>query len=244
MSLLTDRPAPHHAPPQPVPGGRAAARRAARSRRKRKTSLAGRYIGYVLYFVGAGLISGAVVHHPLDPARYTMVGIIGVFVFLVATLVNEFLLATDRPPFARALVVIAASLLLSFGIGMLSGGLQHFDDFPARGAVLVPLGIVVSFVAFVLKDAETSSRRVFSPLGLVVLLVAGASYLGLSTLAAGMAGEAAEGGGHSHGGGAPETDDHGAEPEPSKSSSTTEPSTPGEATTSAEPEHADDGHAH
>ncbi|WP_338675318.1 hypothetical protein V1460_21830 [Streptomyces sp. SCSIO 30461] len=87
----------------------------------------------MLYFVGAGLISGAVVHHPLDPARYTTVGIIGVGVFLVATLVNEFLLATDRPPFARALVVIGASLLLSFGIGMLSGGLQHFDDFPARG---------------------------------------------------------------------------------------------------------------
>ncbi|WP_338675319.1 hypothetical protein V1460_21835 [Streptomyces sp. SCSIO 30461] len=59
-----------------------------------------------------------------------------------------------------------------------------------------------------------------------------------------MAGEAAEGGGHSHGGGDPETDDHGAEPEPSKSSSTAEPSTAGEATTSAEPEHADDGHAH
>ncbi|MDI9885009.1 hypothetical protein QMZ92_11550 [Streptomyces sp. HNM0645] len=241
MSLLTDRPAPHHTAPQPVPGGRAAARRA-RSRRKRRTPLAGRYLGYVLYFVGAGLISGAVVHHPLDPARYTMVGITGVFVFLVATLVNEFLLVTDRPPLARALVVIAASLLLSFGIGMLSGGLQHFDDFPARGAVLVPLGIVVSFIAFVLKDAETSSRRVLSPLGLVVLLVAGGSYLGLSAIAAGMAGEAAEGGGHSHGGGAPETDDHGAEPEPSASSSTAVPSTPEEAATNAEP--TNEGHAH
>ncbi|MDT9691876.1 hypothetical protein Q5762_26795 [Streptomyces sp. P9(2023)] len=242
MSLITDRPAPDHTAPQPVPGGRAAARRA-RSRRKRKTPLAGRYIGYVLYFVGAGLISGAVVHHPLDPARYTMVGIIGVLVFLAATVVNEFLLAQDRPPLARALAVVAASLLLSFGIGMLSGGLQHFGDFPARGAVLVPLGIVVSFVAFVLKDAETSSRRIFSPLGLAFLLLAGGSYLGLSTIAAGMAGEASEGGGHSHGGGGePETDDHGAEPEPSAPSSTAEPSTPGEATTSAEP--ADDGHAH
>ncbi|MFF4871433.1 hypothetical protein [Streptomyces sp. NPDC000961] len=202
----------------------------------------------MLYFVGAGLISGAVVHHPLDPARYTVVAIIGVFVFLVATLVNEFMLAQDRPPFARALVVIGASLLLSFGIGMLSGGLQHFEDFPARGAVLVPLGIVVSFVAFVLKDAETPSRRVFSPLGLVVLLVAGGGYYGLSTLAAGMAGESSESGGHSHGGGEPEADEHGAEPEPSASASADKSAEPSAAPTSAEPEHADegtaDGHAH
>ncbi|MFF8261315.1 hypothetical protein [Streptomyces virginiae] len=28
------------------------------------------------------------------------------------------------------LAVIGSSLLLSFGIGMLSGGLQHFDEFP------------------------------------------------------------------------------------------------------------------
>lgn len=244
MSLLTDRPAPHDTAPQSAPGGRAAARRAGRARRKRKQPLAGRYIGYVLYFVGAGLISGAVVHHPLDPARYTVVAAVGVLVFLVATLVNEFLLTQERPPLARGLVVIGASLLLSFGIGMLSGGLQHFEDFPARAAILVPLGIVVSFIAFVLKDAETSLSRIFSPLGLAVLLLACGCYFGLTTLAAGMAGEAAEGGGHSHGGGAPETDDHEAEPEPLAPSPTSEPSTPGEATTSAEPEHAGDGHAH
>ncbi|MEU4062657.1 hypothetical protein AB0F25_09510 [Streptomyces wedmorensis] len=244
MSLLTERPSPHDAASHSAPEGRAATRRADRSRRKRKQPLAGRYIGYVLYFVGAGLISGAVVHHPLDPARYTVVAVVGVLVFLVATLVNEFLLAQDRPPLGRGLMVIGASLLLSFGIGMLSGGLQHFEDFPARAAVLVPLGIVVSFVAFVLKDAETPSRRVFGPLGLVVLLLAGGCHFGLNTLAAGMAGEAAEGGGHSHGGGEPETDDHEVEPEPSASSSSSVPSAPGEPTTSAEPEHADDGHAH
>lgn len=256
MSLLTDRPAPHHSAPEPVvPGGRAAARRSDRSRRrKRKTPLAGRYIGYVLYFVGAGLISGAVVHHPLDPDRYTVVAITGVLVFLVATLINEFLLAPDRPPLSRALVVIGASLLLSFGIGMLSGGLQHFEDFPERGAVLVPLGIVVSFVAFVLKDSEASSRRVFSPLGLVILLIAGGGYFGLGTLASGMSAEAPAGGGHSHGGGTPEGDGHDTKPEP-LSPTDGKPTTPSGGTTpseapadngaeSAESGHADDGHGH
>ncbi|MFD0372422.1 hypothetical protein [Streptomyces sp. NPDC127114] len=212
----------------------------------------------MLYFVGAGLISGAVVHHPLDPARYTTIAVAGVGVFLAATVVNEFLLTKDRPPLGRALVVIGASLLLSFGIGMLSGGLQHFDDFPARGSVLVPLGIVVSFVAFVVKDAETPSRRVLSPLGLAVLLVAGGGYVGLSTLAAGM-GTASEGGGHSHGGGAPENDEHRTPSEPSTSengstapSGSRTPSGAPSAGTGADggdgadtvPGHADDGHDH
>ncbi|WP_225804008.1 hypothetical protein [Streptomyces sp. NK15101] len=185
------------------------------------------------------------VHHPLDPARYTMVGIAGVVVFLMATAVNEFLLVQDRPPLVRALAVIGASLLLSFGIGMLSGGLQHFDDFPARGAVLVPLGIVVSFVAFVLKDAETSPRLLVSPLMLVVLLVAGASHLGLSTLAAGAGGEASEGGGHSHGGGAAETDDHGSKPESSSpAGGPSSPTVPEETPSADQPKHTGDGHAH
>ncbi|KOV74255.1 hypothetical protein ADL00_02665 [Streptomyces sp. AS58] len=157
----------------------------------------------MLYFVGAGLISGAVVHHPLDPARYTKIAVIGVLVFLVATLVNEFLLAAERPGLPRAVLVIAASLLLSFGIGMLSGGLQHFEDFPDRGVVLVPAGITVSFIAFVLKDAQSSWRRIFGPLGLAILLTAAASFFGLRTIAAGMGPTTGESG-HSHGTGAEE----------------------------------------
>ncbi|MFI6012168.1 hypothetical protein ACIBAG_25705 [Streptomyces sp. NPDC051243] len=231
--------------PQPPPGGgRAAARRGRGRRRARKpVPLAGRYIGYVLYFVGAGLISGAVVHHPLDPARYTKIAIIGVLVFMVATLVNEFLLAAERPGLPRAVLVIVASLLLSFGIGMLSGGLQHFEDFPARGAALVPVGITVSFIAFVLKDAESSWRRLFSPLGLAVLLTASVSFFGLRTIADGL-GEASGESGHSHGTGMEEEpDEHGAEKEsPASAPESTAPETA--PATGAESGHSDDGHSH
>ena len=243
MSIVTDRPARSAHQPHPG-GGRAATRRGRGRRRARKPApLAGRYIGYVLYFVGAGLISGAVVHHPLDPARYTMIAVIGVLVFLVATLVNEFLLAPDRPALPRAVLVIAASLLLSFGIGMLSGGLQHFEDFPARGAVLVPLGITVSFIAFVLKDRESSWRRIFGPLGLAVLLTATVSFFGLRAIADGLAATSGESG-HSHGGGAEEeAEEHetGEEPPASSSESETPETT---ASTDAESGHTGDGHSH
>lgn len=95
------------------------------------------------------------------------------------------------------LVVIGASLTLSFAIGMLSGGLQHYDDFPARGAVLVPAGLVVSFIAYVIKDADTPARRIFSLVGLAVLITAALAFLGLREVAASM--ETAPSGGHSHG---------------------------------------------
>jgi hypothetical protein len=198
----------------------------------------------VLYFVGAGLISGAVVHHPLDPARYTKIAVIGVLVFLVATVVNEFLLAADRPTLRRSVLLIAASLLLSFGIGMLSGGLQHFEDFPARSAVLVPLGISVSFIAFVLKDAESSWRRIFGPMGLAVLLTAAVSLFGLRAVADGLGRPAGESG-HSHGDATEEeSDEHGTEEESSAPASESSPAPKSSATAEAESGHTEDGHGH
>ncbi|MET7714456.1 hypothetical protein [Streptomyces sp. NPDC005407] len=241
-SQLVDRPVLTEEPPA-LQGGRAAQRKA-RARRARKSSLPARYLGYVGYFVGAGLISGAVVHHPLDPARYTRIAVYGVLVFLAATVLNEIVLAHHRPRLPRMLVVIGASLLLSFGIGMLSGGLQHFDDFPARGAVLVPLGITVSFVAYVIKDADTPWQRIFGLVGLTVLLAAVVSFVGLRQVAASM-GEPAEGGGHSHGNAEePEPDTH----NPDEAPPTKDVPTPSEPPTadrgtSPEPGH-NDGHSH
>ncbi|MCX5302709.1 hypothetical protein OG304_04485 [Streptomyces sp. NBC_00160] len=227
-------------PSEALPMGRAARRKAHSSR---KRSLAARYLGYVGYFVGAGLISGAVVHHPLDPDRYTRIAGYGALVFLAATVLNEFLLTRERPGLPRMLVVIGSSLLLSFGIGMLSGGLQHFDDFPARGAVLVPVGLVVSFIAYVIKDAETPTHRIFSFLGLSVLVLAALAFFGLREVAASM--ETAPGsGGHSHGSAEePATDDHAPATSPS-SAGTPAPVTSSTPKPTATPPAHNDGHAH
>ncbi|WP_338673952.1 hypothetical protein V1460_13415 [Streptomyces sp. SCSIO 30461] len=243
-SQLADRPAGSDGQPAPnAPGpGRAAIRRA-RTRRAQKTSLLARYVGYVGYFVGAGLISGAVVHHPLDPARYTRIAACGVLVFLAATVLNEFFLARDKPGLSRMLLVIGASLLLSFGIGMLSGGLQHFEDFPARGAVLVPLGITVSFIAYAAKDAQTSWRRIFSPVGLAVLLTALISFAGLRYVAAGMD-EPAEGGGHSHGSAEQEEAGQEQRHEPAPAAPASQPGTPPRGSGAVKGSGHGEGHAH
>ncbi|MFI5682079.1 hypothetical protein [Streptomyces cellulosae] len=80
--------------------GRAELRRG-RRRAAKRTPLLGSYLGYAATFVGAGLISGAIVHHPLDPARYTLIAVVGAGVFLFATVRNEFVLTKRRPAARR-----------------------------------------------------------------------------------------------------------------------------------------------
>lgn len=69
-----------------------------------------------------------------------MICIVGALVFLLGTIVNEFFLATERPNARQVLGLVAFSLLLSFGVGMVGGGIQHFTQFPERSAAMTPIG--------------------------------------------------------------------------------------------------------
>ncbi|MCY0926180.1 hypothetical protein OTB20_08145 [Streptomyces sp. H27-H1] len=224
-------------PPQPTRSQRRS------NRRREGASLPWRYLGYVGYYVGAGLISGAVVHHPMAPARYSMIAASGVLVFLLATVLNDIILASERQPLSRILRVLGTSTMLSFGLGMLSGGMQHFADLPERCAVLIPLGIVLSFVAFFLKEAKKPWRRIFGLMGLAILVVTALTFFGLRHIAPTMA----ESGGHSHSDVVPEKgSDKGKEGGHGSDSTnpTSQPTASPNAThPSKEPGH-DDGHQH
>ncbi|WP_196218136.1 hypothetical protein [Streptomyces blattellae] len=122
-------------------------------------------------------------HHPLDPTRYTLIAVIGAAVFLCATVLNEFVLTRSRPSPAKVCGVVAASLALSFGIGMLSGGLQHFEDFPERAAMLILFGLALSFVAYVLRHQPTRWRGILCPAGILVSVTAAVAFVGLKGIA-------------------------------------------------------------
>ncbi|OKK03452.1 hypothetical protein AMK26_18305 [Streptomyces sp. CB03234] len=229
--------------PPPTPSQPTRSRRRSHSRRE-GSSLPWRYVGYVGYYVGAGLISGAVVHHPMAPTRYSMIAASGVLVFLLATVLNDIVLATERQPLSRIARVLGTSTMLSFGLGMLSGGMQHFADLPERCAVLIPLGIVLSFVAFFLKEAKRPWKRIFGLMGLAILVVTALTFLGLRHIAPTMA---ESGGGHSHSDAEPkkgsdegEEGDHGSDTTHPPSQPTPSPKDPHPG---KEPGH-DDGHQH
>ena len=44
------------------------------------------------------------------------------------------------------------SLCLAIGIGMISGGIAHFKESPVYVSFLIPLGIIISFVSFMVKN--------------------------------------------------------------------------------------------
>jgi hypothetical protein len=162
----------------------------------------GPYLGYIGYFVGAGLISGSVVHYPLDPVRYALIGGAGALLFLLATVLNEFVLPRQRPAGPQVARIVGGSLLLSMGIGMLSGGIQHFTEFPTRSAVLVPAGLVVSFLAYIVRNAPQRWKAIVGPLGLGVAVTAVLAFAGLNYLATHSTAD------HGHGETAATTDAH------------------------------------
>ena len=170
-------------------------------RRRRRTfdrqSLPARYGGQMLYFMGAALIAGAVVHYPIDPPLYAAICSVGALVFLLGTIVNEFLLAEERPVLRQAIPLVCFSLLLSFGVGMVGGGIQHFEAFPERSAAMTPIGLVLSYVAFVAKDPKGRWGHLFGRFAAAVLLVTALTWFGMSALADSMGAHD-----HNHGSGA------------------------------------------
>lgn len=207
--------------------------------------VAGDFIGYASTYVGAALISGAVVHYPLDPPRFMVIALTGAVLFVVATAFTEFVINRQRATTRAVLTMVPASLALSFGIGSLSGGIQHFEDVPTRAAVLIPVGLALAFIAYVLRYHAQRWRSVLRPAGLALLATAALAFVALHQVAAGMPA-------------APADDHHGQVPHPageaeaSLSPSLSPSSAPPRATRSSprvstaptDAGHQDDGHSH
>jgi hypothetical protein len=146
------------------------------------------FLVYVLLFVGAGMVSGGVVHYPLNENFYGILAVLGGMVFVIGSLANEALSGKGLPKAGALISLIVTSLLLSFGIGMLSGGIQHFTDFPSRTAILVPLGISLSFIAYCFKSNlfQRNSIKKVSIAGVLILGIAVSSLAVLTNIADGM----------------------------------------------------------
>jgi uncharacterized protein (DUF305 family) len=142
------------------------------------------YLSYLALFVGTGFISGAIVHSGKfsDIPKYIAIGILGVFLFAVGSLTQEILGNKHLMNRLEAAKFFFFSLFLSIGIGMISGGFQHFTDFPAYSSILIPAGFVFSWLAFLLKNnAGFNSKILATTLGILVLCLP--LYFGLNAYA-------------------------------------------------------------
>ncbi len=143
------------------------------------------YVLYVALYLGVALTGGSVVHLPLDPARYLLIGGIGVLVFIVASVADarHRHAAGLEGPGGGLVGFVGWSVLLSIGLGMLSGSIQHFIDFPRYAAVLLPLGVPVSLAAYMGRERLSPPRPTLLRLGAAVAAAVVVLAFGLHILA-------------------------------------------------------------
>jgi len=141
------------------------------------------YFVYLMFFLGIGMLSGSIVHMPLNPARYSIIMSIGLIVFVAASYLNEVKIERKNMTPWETIKFLFFSLTLSIGIGMISGGIQHFDEEPLYASYLIPSGLLLSFISYVLKNQITMHWKRFAAAVAVVMVLATGIGTGLNQLA-------------------------------------------------------------
>ena len=133
-----------------------------------------RWVCYLAYFVGVSFQSGGIVHYSIDPSRYGLLIVIGAVVFLVGAvasdLIDEGSLLRRSGPLGFVQFIVS-SLVLSIGVGMIGGSVQHFLDIPKKAPLLIGMGIVLSAIGFHGRfQPHDTKRELFIGVGLAVAL--------------------------------------------------------------------------
>ncbi len=131
------------------------------------------FASHILRYVGVGLISGSIVHVGTlggSPVRYFVLIAAGALAFVLGTLLEK-----EKEVITLSYVVI--SIALSFGVGMVSGGTQHYLDGPVYASFLIPLGLLLGYITFVTREnvRELQAKKVLAAIAATLLLF-GALY--------------------------------------------------------------------
>lgn len=142
------------------------------------------YGNFILLFIGAGFTSGGIVHlgegfNWWDASLLAL----GILLFVLGSYMQEVLYHKKTLQEEGLVAFLGYSLLLSIGVGMASGGTQHFIDTPHYSAYLIPLGLFIGVCAFVLKQNIALSKAQWMKLLLGGAIFGLALSIGLSTLA-------------------------------------------------------------
>ncbi|MEK7545069.1 MAG: hypothetical protein AAB551_02975 [Patescibacteria group bacterium] len=154
------------------------------------------FLTFITMFLGAGFISGAIVHlgEGVNPWDVSIL-FIGVALFIIGHYIQEFIYNKKDLKEAGTVKFIFFSLLLSLGIGMASGGIQHFVDTPKYSANLIPIGLFLGAIAYTLKNNIALAKSQWRVLTLSTLLFSIVSWGVLTITAANMSTSSS----HSHG---------------------------------------------
>ncbi len=125
----------------------------------------------MMYFLGVGLISGSIVHLTIDPVRYSIILIIGAVLFAIASFISEMSKKGQNMKSSEIVRVVFFSLVLSLGIGMISGGIQHFSDLGIYATYLIPIGFVLSIFGYIYTNNTPLTRIQWGFIFILLLVI-------------------------------------------------------------------------
>lgn len=104
------------------------------------------FVVHVCKYLGIALVAGSIVHAGTlggSITKYLVLIVVGIGLTVYGNILEHKIqhLRIDKN-------TILLAIALSFGTGMLSGGIQHFDDNPGYGSLLLALGFFIAFISF------------------------------------------------------------------------------------------------
>lgn len=142
-----------------------------------------KYVVYIIYFLGIGMTSSGIVLMPFNSMRYSIILSIGLSLFIAGSVFNEVVIDKQNLSLRQSIKLVILSLTLAIGIGMISGGISHFKESPTYVSYLIPLGILISFISFSLKNNFVLSKKEKLAVYTGVLILAFTVFIGLSIAA-------------------------------------------------------------
>jgi hypothetical protein len=140
------------------------------------------------------MTSSGIVLMPFNVVRYSIILSIGLGLFIAGSVFNEVVIDKQRLSAFESIKLVVLSLTLAIGIGMISGGISHFKESPTYVSYLIPLGIIVSFISFTVKNNFKLSKKEKLIVFAGVIIFAIIIYIALSVMAGNMMIDMAPGG--------------------------------------------------
>lgn len=142
------------------------------------------FFTFAALFIGTGFISGSIVHLGEGINAWDLsVLSVGVLLFTLGSYIQETIFNGKSLRDGGIIGFLFSSLILSLGIGMASGGMQHFSDTPSYSAILIPVGIAIGLISFIFKQKIEIPSSHFKIFVASTLILAAIGVIALRTLA-------------------------------------------------------------
>ncbi len=128
------------------------------------------FLVHICKYLGIALVSGSIVHAgTLGGSSGKYIGLIIIGIFL--TVLGNYLEYKVKNLKVGADIFLLA-IFLSFGTGMLSGGIQHYSDNTAYSSILLSFGLMLTFISLAYKDfANVVSRKSILTMAIISIIL-------------------------------------------------------------------------